>query len=56
MTCRRVPAATDKQATTSVSMQRGVNTTIEEAVFSMWFANIHFWATDVFSMGPAQNI
>jgi hypothetical protein len=31
-------------------MQRAVNTTIEEDVFSMWFAYIHCWATDVFSM------
>jgi hypothetical protein len=32
-------------------MQHAVNTTIEEAVFSMWFAYIHRWAMDVFSMG-----
>jgi hypothetical protein len=32
-------------------MQRGVNTTIEEEVFSMCFAYIHCWATDVFSTG-----
>jgi hypothetical protein len=25
-----------------------VNTTIEEAVFSVWLAYIHCWATDVF--------
>jgi hypothetical protein len=30
--------------------QRAVNTTIEKEVFSMWFAYIHCWATDVFSM------
>jgi hypothetical protein len=33
-------------------MQRAVNTTIEEAVFPMWFEYIHCWATDVFSMDP----
>jgi hypothetical protein len=27
-----------------------VNTTIEEAVFSMWFAYIHCWATAVASI------
>jgi hypothetical protein len=31
-------------------MQCAVNTTIEEAVFSMWFVYIHCGATDVFSM------
>jgi hypothetical protein len=31
----RVPAATNTQATISVATQRAVNTTIEEAVFSM---------------------
>jgi hypothetical protein len=29
-------------------MQRAVNTTIVEEVFSMWFAYIHCWATDSF--------
>jgi hypothetical protein len=33
-------------------MQRALNT-IEEEVFSMLFAYIHCWATDVFSMGSA---
>jgi hypothetical protein len=32
-------------------MQSAVNTTLEEEVFSVWFAYIHCWATDVFSMG-----
>jgi hypothetical protein len=35
---------------TSIAMQRAVNT-IEEEVFSVWFANIHCWATDMFPMG-----
>jgi hypothetical protein len=35
-------------------MQRAVNTTIDEEVFSMWFAYIHCWATDVFSVGPPR--
>jgi hypothetical protein len=30
-------------------MQLIVNTTIEKEVFSMWFAYIHCWTTDVFS-------
>jgi hypothetical protein len=33
-------------------MQRDVNITREEEVFSMWFAYIHYWATD---MGPPQD-
>jgi hypothetical protein len=36
-------------------MQRAANTTIEETVFSMWFAYIHCGATDVFSMDPPQD-
>jgi hypothetical protein len=36
-------------------MQHTVNTTIEEGVFSMWFAYIHFWAMDVFSMYPPRD-
>jgi hypothetical protein len=36
-------------------MQRAVNTTIEEEVFSMWFAYIDRWATEVFSMGPPRD-
>jgi hypothetical protein len=36
-------------------MQRAVNTAIEENVFSVWFAYIHCWATDVFSMGPPRD-
>jgi hypothetical protein len=34
-------------------MQRAVNT-IEEEVFSMWFAYTHYWVMDVFSMVPPQ--
>jgi hypothetical protein len=33
-------------------MQRDVNTTIEEEVFSMWFPYIHCSVKDVFSMDP----
>jgi hypothetical protein len=40
---------------TSSSMQQYNNTTIEKAVFSMWFAYIHFWATDMFSMAPPRD-
>jgi hypothetical protein len=36
-------------------MQRAVNTTTEEAVFSMWFADIHCWATDIFPMDPPRD-
>jgi hypothetical protein len=36
-------------------MQGAVNTTMEEEVFSMVFACIHFWATDVFSMDPLRD-
>jgi hypothetical protein len=36
-------------------MQRAVNATIEEEVFSMWFAYVHCWAKDVFSMGPLRD-
>jgi hypothetical protein len=36
-------------------MQRAVNKTIDEEVFSMWFTYIHCWATDMFSMGPSQD-
>jgi hypothetical protein len=36
-------------------MQRAVNTTIEEEVFSMWFAYINCWAMDAFSMGPHRD-
>jgi hypothetical protein len=34
-------------------MQRAVNTTREEEVFSVWFT--YCWATDVFSMGPPRD-
>jgi hypothetical protein len=36
-------------------MQRAVNTTIEEEVFSMWFAYIHCCETHVFSTGPPRD-
>jgi hypothetical protein len=36
-------------------MQRAVNTTIEETMFSIWVAYIHCWATDVFSMDPPRD-
>jgi hypothetical protein len=36
-------------------MQRAVNTTTEEEVFSMWIAYIHCWATEVSSMGPPRD-
>jgi hypothetical protein len=36
-------------------MQRTVNTTIEEKVLYMWFAYIHCWATDVFSVGSPRD-
>jgi hypothetical protein len=35
-------------------MQRAVNT-IEKKVFSVWFAYIRFWATDVFSVDPPRD-
>jgi hypothetical protein len=42
---------------TSVAIQRAVNTTMEEEVFSAWFAYeyMHCGATDVFSMAPSQD-
>jgi hypothetical protein len=40
---------------TPVAMQRVVNTTIKEAIFSIWLAYIHCWATDVFSVGPPRD-
>jgi hypothetical protein len=36
-------------------MQRAVNTTIKEELFSIWFSYIHCWATDVFCIGPLRN-
>jgi hypothetical protein len=36
-------------------MQLAINTTIEAKVFSMLFAYIHCWETDVFSMDPPQD-
>jgi hypothetical protein len=36
-------------------MQRAVNTTINEAAFSVWFAYIQCGATDVSSMGPPRD-
>jgi hypothetical protein len=38
-----------------VAMQRAVNTTVEEAVFSMSFAYIHCGATHVFSVDPPRD-
>jgi hypothetical protein len=36
-------------------MQRAVNATIEEEMFSMSFIYIHCWATNMFSEGPSLN-
>jgi hypothetical protein len=36
-------------------MQRAVNTTLEEKMFSVWFAYIICGATDVFSAGPPRD-
>jgi hypothetical protein len=36
-------------------MQRAVNTIIEVELFSVWFAYIHCWTTDVFSMDPPRD-
>jgi hypothetical protein len=36
-------------------MQRAVNTTLGEAVFSIWSAYVHCWATYVFSKGPPRD-
>jgi hypothetical protein len=52
---RQRPQYAGNNRITSVAMQRAVNTTIEEEVFSMWFAYIHCWTTDVFSMGPSRD-
>jgi hypothetical protein len=38
----------------SAAMQRAVNVTIEEGVFSVLVAYTHYWATDVFSMDPPR--
>jgi hypothetical protein len=35
-------------------MQLAVNTTIEKETI-LWFAHIHCWATDIFSMDPARD-
>jgi hypothetical protein len=40
---------------TSVAMQRALNTTIEEELFSVCFASIHCWATNVSSMDPPRD-
>jgi hypothetical protein len=45
---RQRPQYTGNNRITSVAMQRAVNTTIKEELFSMWFSYIHCWATDVF--------
>jgi hypothetical protein len=36
-------------------MQHAVNAKIEDEVFSMWFAYIHFWAMDMFYMDLPQD-
>jgi hypothetical protein len=35
-------------------MQRDVNTTREEEMFSMCFSYIHCWETEVFAVGPPR--
>jgi hypothetical protein len=40
---------------TSVAMQRAVNTTIEEEVFSMWFAYLHCWDSEIWSRVPRDS-
>jgi hypothetical protein len=45
----------DKSHIASIVMQYAVNTTIEELVFSVWFAHIHCWSKDVFSMSPPRD-
>jgi hypothetical protein len=50
ITLSRGNGYTDNNRITPVAMQRAVNTTIEEKVFSISFAYIHCWATDVFSV------
>jgi hypothetical protein len=53
--CKHIPKYAGSNRRTAVSMQRAITTTIEEEVFSMWFAYIHCWATDVFSMRPPRD-
>jgi hypothetical protein len=48
---RQRPQYAGNSRITSVPMQRVVTTIIEEALFSIWLAYIHCWATGVFSMG-----
>jgi hypothetical protein len=36
-------------------MQRAINKTKEEAIFSMWFVFIHCRATDMFSTDPSED-
>jgi hypothetical protein len=38
---------------TSIAVQRAI-IRIEEELFSMWFAYVHCWATDVFPMGSPR--
>jgi hypothetical protein len=35
-------------------MQRAINTTIEEEVFSTWFLYIYYLETDMFSVSPSR--
>jgi hypothetical protein len=67
VTCRRVagqrlgkhiPATKNTQAKIGylpLLCNGAVNTKIEEEVFSIWFAYIHFWATEVYSIGPPRD-
>jgi hypothetical protein len=48
------PQFADNSRIISVALQRAVNT-IEEEVFSVWFACMHCWTTDVFSMCPPRD-
>jgi hypothetical protein len=36
-------------------MQRAVNATVREEVLSMWLEYIHWWATDVCSLGLSRD-
>jgi hypothetical protein len=52
---RQRPQYAGNSRITSVAMQRAANTTIKVELFSMWFAYIHCWATDIFSMDPPRD-
>jgi hypothetical protein len=49
---KHIPATTN----TSIAVQRAISRTYEEEVFSMWFAYVHCWETDVFSMIRLENL